>query len=230
MTYRNSTPQRLPEKYYQRRRIAAVVALLAVIALLVWGLSAFARSGSGDQQAAESSAPAPTSVGGPVPGSSESEKPSEEKATESSKESTTESTEPKAEDKKKSCSLSDLEISAHTDQATYAPDTQPTFYMTVKNPTSSDCEIDLDKDVLRFEVYNLATNKRVWSDVDCYDPVQTGKETFEAGKERYFEAAWSRTASAPGACSNRPAVEPGGYFLHAVVGDNPSQPQTFNLR
>ena len=123
-----------------------------------------------------------------------------------------------------------MQIQASSNQVTYEAGVQPTFYMTVVNPTRTDCEIDLDENTLRFEVYDLATNNRVWSDIDCFDSVQTGDEVFEAGEERFFESVWSRTASAPDQCEDRPAVPAGSYLLHTVVGDNPSEPHTFNLR
>lgn len=237
--------QRLPEKYYRRRRLAAVVVILVVVALIIWGLSALARSGSGDPDdtaapAQNTTAQQPATTAAEDTGDTEESEESEE--SETTGEATTAEEEPAGEDADREeaedtdepadggCALSDLEISADSDRANYPSGTQPTFYMTVANPTRSDCEIDLDEETLRFEVYDLSTNERIWSDTDCYDSVQTGTETFEAGEERYFEAVWSRTASAPGQCDNRPAAEPGGYFLHTVVGDNPSEAHTFNLR
>ena len=106
----------------------------------------------------------------------------------------------------------------------------PKFFMTVTNPTAADCKIDLDKNLLRFEVYKMADNERVWSDTDCYASVQTGSQTFPAGKDVKFEAEWSRQASKPGECTDRPVAEPGAYFAHTVIGDNSSPPQDFTLR
>lgn len=222
---RNSSSQRLPEEIYQRRRFAAVVVVLLVVALLVWGLSAVARSnGSGENtvasEATTSSAPVETST---AQATTESEAETE-KSTETTEESATSSAD------NQGCTLADLEISASSDQTTYPAGARPTFYMTVKNPTRSDCKINLDDNVLRFEVYSLATNQRIWSDVDCFPSVQNGDETFKAGEERFFEAVWSRTGSAPEQCEDRAPVAAGSYLLHTVVGDNPSRPHTFNLR
>ena len=97
-------------------------------------------------------------------------------------------------------------------------------------PSDADCKIDLDKNLLRFEVYKMADNERVWSDTDCYASVQTGSQTFPAGKDVKFEAEWSRQASKPGECTDRPVAEPGAYFAHTVIGDNSSPPQDFTLR
>ncbi len=131
---------------------------------------------------------------------------------------------------KEDCTLSDLRITASSDQATYPAGVQPEFYMTVNNPTDKDCVVDLDEETLRFEVYGLATNRRIWADTDCYPAVQTGKQTFKAGTTRTFQATWSRLGSSPGQCTNRPESVSGGYYLHAVIGDNASAAYTFNLR
>ena len=131
---------------------------------------------------------------------------------------------------KKTCELADLDV--RTSMLNYSvPEGElPKFFMTVTNPTAADCKIDLDKNLLRFEVYKMADNERVWSDTDCYASVQTGSQTFPAGKDVKFEAEWSRQASKPGECTDRPAAEPGAYFAHTVIGDNSSPPQDFTLR
>ncbi|MDK8845755.1 hypothetical protein QP888_04355 [Corynebacterium sp. MSK297] len=128
------------------------------------------------------------------------------------------------------CELHDLSVTAHSDKAYYAGGDQPTFYMSVENPTDHDCVVNLDENPLRFEVYDLNTNHRMWADTDCYPAVITGNQEFKAGQTRHFEAVWSKTNSAPGECNHRPATPEGNYFLHAVVGDNASDALTFALR
>lgn len=207
-----------------RRRVAALVILLVIVALLVWGLSAFARSGKTDE-----TENTPETV---------SEAPSTTLATEPtvqlSEESTPSSTQPSEETvaapvKKGSCELADLEIHASSNQPSYAIGVQPVFYMEVKNPTDTDCVINLDDNLLRFEVYDMATNDRIWSDTDCYPPVAAGNVEFAPGEKRRWEARWSVTASQPGQCDNRPEVKAGSYFLHGVIGGNASDASPFNI-
>lgn len=228
----NSNNQRLPEEIYQRRRVAAAVVVLLVVALLVWGLSALARSGgseNADPAAASTTTSAAVEETTSSASSATSTTPTSESATEGTSE-TESSSETTTAASGEGCTLADLEISASSDQATYPAGARPTFYMTVANPTRSDCTINLDDETLRFEVYSLTSNARIWSDVDCFPSVKTGDETFKAGEERFFEAVWSRTASAPEQCDDRAAVPAGSYLLHTVIGDNPSEPHTFNLR
>lgn len=232
--------QRLPEEIYVRRRIAAVVVILVVVALVVWGLVSL--TGGSDEEDPERAAQTTATSEESTP--AEEETPESETTTAETEESgsetesaesseSSETTEPEeattAGDAKQSCTLADLQITASSDQANYDGQTQPTFYMQVENPTAVDCEIDLSSNPMRFEVYDLATNQRIWSDIDCNEPIGEGEETFEAGSERNFQAVWSRTTSSPDNCGNREQVSAGSFFLHGVIGDNASNSHTFNM-
>ena len=139
----NRSPRRLPEEIYVRRRVAAAVIILVLVGLLVWGFVAFAGRGADetgtDTAAAASSAQVTTST---VASTSTTTTTAESSAKE------TPSEEP--EEPKESCQLSDLRITASSDRPSYGADVQPTFYMTVANPTKVDCEINLDDNQLRF--------------------------------------------------------------------------------
>lgn len=226
-SYDQEQAPRQPEVIYVRRRVAALFVLLAVIALLIFAMVKFAAKKDDSTDVAATTTTTTTSVEATTEVTAET---TTESSSESATESSSESTEASAEaSKKKSCELRDLKITATSDQPNYAANVEPKFYMTVTNPTDADCEIDLDRDILRFEVYDLATNQRVWADVDCNASEGTGTRVFPAGEERHFEAKWSRTTSAPEMCQQRQPVPAGGYFLHAVIGNNPSDAYTFNL-
>ncbi|WP_291314053.1 hypothetical protein [Corynebacterium sp. UBA2622] len=242
MTYHSPDPRKdrrpLPPEIYLRRRVAALVILLVLAILLVWGMTAAAKSGSqsGAGQTTSALENITTEPTVPVPGESTSSSTSgtatttATSGTTSPSGSTTATTTPNAAADKKTCELTDLAITARTNAPSYASGEQPTFYMSVTNPTAADCTIDLSKDQLRFEVYDMATNQRVWSDTDCHPAVVTGEEKFLPNKARDFEAIWSRKDSAPGHCSSRADVPAGSYYLHAVIGDHASDPADFTLR
>lgn len=119
---------------------------------------------------------------------------------------------------KDTCDLSDLKIEASTDHFSYEEGQLPNLYMKVANPTKADCIIDLTDNVIRFEIYTMDTNQLLWSDIDCNDPAETGKQTFKANSERYFKVQWSRTSSAPNACVDREPAPAGDYYMHAAIG------------
>lgn len=210
-----------------RRRVAALVILLVVVALLVWGLTAFARSGNSDESGDATQAPE-------TPSTTLATEPTVELSTTTETTRTTEPTEPTASTeaapaKKGSCELDDLRVQASSNQPSYAEGAQPVFYMEVENPTDTDCVINLDDNPLRFEVYDMASNERIWSDIDCYPPVVGGTVDFAPGEKRRWEARWSGTASQPGQCDDRAEVKAGSYFLHGVIGENASEASPFNI-
>lgn len=221
----------LPEEIYKRRRVAALIIVLVLAVVLIW--AAVAAFGGSSDEPADTAAPAPTpeqtssSAAPETAAEASAEGASESKAAESEPSSAATAS---SEAAKKTCDLADIQV--RTSMLNYSvPEGElPKFFMTVTNPTAADCKIDLDKNLLRFEVYKMADNQRVWSDTDCYASVQTGSQTFPAGKDVKFEAEWSRQASKPGECTDRPAAEPGAYFAHTVIGDNSSPPQDFTLR
>lgn len=230
----------LPEEIYKRRRVAALIIVIVLAVVLIWAAVAAFGGESDDSVAASSESSAATtsaettseSATSSADSTSESESESESASESEAKDGASESKEPEesVHAAKDTCSLEDLEV--RTSMLNYSvPDGElPKFFMTVTNPTAADCKIDLDENSLRFEVYKMADNQRVWSDTDCYASVQTGEQTFPAGKDLKFEAEWSRQASEPGKCTDRPTAEPGAYFAHTVIGDNSSPPQDFTLR
>lgn len=219
------TQKQLPEIIYIRRRVAAIFIVLVVVALAIWLMVSM----GGDKEPTPVAEPTSTSAftrdatptAIPETSSAAATSPA---ATEAATDTATPTPEPK-----KSCSLEDLVITANADKPSYGPDERPKFYLSVKNPTAADCKIDLRKDGLRFEVYDLATNQLLWADTDCNPSEDTSERTFPAGEERHYEAVWSRTTSAPNQCNARQPVPAGSYFLHTLVGDNNSEAFTFNL-
>lgn len=241
-------PNRLPEVYYRRRRVAAAGVLILVIFLVIWLMTLLGGNSEPTPAAvtssAEASATADADAGKPsadassstdaADDSAKSETASSEPATSQAAPSEAPPSEPAATTEaapvKNSCSLDDLIVTANSDRPSYGENGQPVFYMTVKNPTGADCTVDLAQDVMRFEVYDMETNRRVWSDVDCNPPVDNKKRVFAAGSETYYEANWSRTSSAPSACKDRQPVPAGAYYVHTLVGGNHSDAHPFNLR
>lgn len=220
------TNRPLPDYIYRRRRIGALLVLLVVIALTLWAMTSCGGGKKSDPQPTATNAfdkssqvptPGPTSSGTATPAPTATATPTPAL-----------SPTPVAA-LKTTCSVSDLVVEARANQPTYGPDERPTFYLTIKNPTKADCKVDLRKDGLKFEVYDLANNSRVWADTDCNPSEDSSERVFPAGQERHYEAVWSRTTSAPGKCDNRQPVPAGSYFLHTLVGQNHSDPFPFNV-
>ncbi|WP_052747594.1 BsuPI-related putative proteinase inhibitor [Corynebacterium otitidis] len=224
-----SSPRRpLPKKIYVRRRVAAVVALLVLIAIFVTVAVIVVRNVGDDEPdpaATETSSSTSTSA------SEDPASPTGEPLPEEDGGRTLSEWEEERSDSagKDSCETADLTLRARANKATYEETDTPVFQLEVKNPTNADCEVNLADETLRFEVYDMATHERIWSDLDCLEAEATGNETFKAGESRYFQATWGRQTSAPDQCDDREEAESGSYYLHGVIGDNASDPEPFNL-
>ncbi|HJG43146.1 MULTISPECIES: hypothetical protein [Corynebacterium] len=245
-----STPRKpLPPVIYQRRRAAALILILVVVAALIiaWAVGRGGKDDASQQAAATSSLAQPvdaptsapsaaptssaeTAADASAPESSAAEAPASDGApsAESSAAAPSESA-AASEAPKNSCTVDDLKVSVKTVEASYKDGALPVFVMDVENPTAVDCDIDLDQNKLRFEVYAMGTNARVWADTDCYPSVQTGRTTFKAGATQQFQATWSRKGSEPEKCTDRPIAEDGHYFAHGIIGDNYSEAYTFAI-
>lgn len=233
---------KLPPEIYRRRRIAAAVLLVIILVLLGWGISALVNRDSEDSEPVNVTRDDGKEVTPP-------EQPKEPYAPKSDKDSTKDKSDKDAktdakegEDSakddaqaalanKKDCSLADLQVTATSDQPNYG-DEQPTLAITVHNPTGGECRVNLDEQQLRFEVYDLATYERVWSDVDCNDSEGHGELVLAPGEEVNYAATWSRLTSAPNKCSeeDRVPAPSGPYIFYGVIGDNNSDAYTFNMR
>lgn len=229
-----SNKRPLPDVIYTRRRVAAIVVVLVVLALILLLFNLLGGNNKDTDPAAETTTSSELSVTSEP--STTTQTSTATTVTETETTSTGVSTSPSsttttnAAANKKTCELKDLEVSASMDQPNYTGDQRPEFFINVHNPTGADCEIDLKENPLAFEVYNLATNERVWSDIDCNDAVSVKTETFAKGADKKYSAVWSRTTSAPNHCDDRSEVGPGSYYLHTLVGTNHSDPEPFNIR
>ncbi|CAM2943135.1 Secreted protein [Corynebacterium falsenii] len=224
-----------------RRRIAAVVVIVLVILLIWWIVSALsggdnnaattANTASQSSTVSSSAKPSESKKADASASSSESESPSgSESATDTAKPSDPNAAGAEGAEGKDTCTVADLQVTATPGEPTFPAGQLPKFFATIKNPTKADCVVDFNTNQLKFEVFTMNNYERVWADTDCNAPEVTGDVTIPAGRSVNYELeAWSRTTSAPGKCDNRQPVSPGNYLLYAHVGDNTSQPATFNL-
>lgn len=234
----------LPQEIYTRRRIAAVVVILALVALVVWALTAFARSGGDDAQETPTAPPSTlvTTPTEPNPGETSGTETasSDAAATEEQKPGESEGAEPTAKEDaealaaKTTCELSDLQLTTELNKTAFAPGdpaSERKFSVVIHNPTGGDCVIDTDENPLRFAAFSIEREgfQPIWSDTDCNKPMITGKETFAAGESRKFTAEWSGLDSAPQRCDARQTAAPGAYAAVGFLGENSSDPVTFNI-
>ncbi|AGP30074.1 hypothetical protein A606_02105 [Corynebacterium terpenotabidum Y-11] len=221
----------LPPEIYRRRRIAAVAVLVVVILVLWLIIRGISGGGSdGSSIATETSSTAVTSrsttaTTTQTTSASASQTSGETAAGETDSAETSAVAEPDEQ-----CNLDDLGIVVQAGAPTYAAGELPDFYMTVTNPTETDCEVDLVENPMSFEVFTLSDYSRVWADTDCNEPASSGVIELAAGESRnYSLGGWSRTTSSPGECTDRQPVGTGSFLLYGHLGEKTSEPATFNL-
>lgn len=228
----------LPPEIYRRRRIAAGVGLLVLVLVLVLIVRAI-TGGGGDstETAADSSTSSATA------GSSESTTRSADASSSASTSGTSGSSGASSEESEEAdpsesrtaeptgtCNVDDLRLEVRSGAPTYAGGQLPDFIMSVANNSAADCTVDLEANPMSFEVFNLASYERIWGDTDCNEPTATEDIDLAAGESRNFALnGWSRTTSAPDQCADRADAGTGAFLLYGHLGDEVSEPATFNL-
>lgn len=228
----------LPPEIYRRRRIAAGVGLLVLVLVLVLIVRAI-TGGGGDstETAADSSTSSATA------GSSESTTRSADASSSASTSGTSGSSGASSEESEEAdpsesrtaeptgtCNVDDLRLEVRSGAPTYAGGQLPDFIMSVTNNSAADCTVDLEANPMSFEVFNLASYERIWGDTDCNEPTATEDIDLAAGESRNFALnGWSRTTSAPDQCADRADAGTGAFLLYGHLGDEVSEPATFNL-
>ncbi|MDX2377803.1 hypothetical protein M4I32_13435 [Microbacterium sp. LRZ72] len=205
---------------YRRRRLALVLAVIAV-ALLVWLLIAQPWSG----QASSGSSPQPSAT--PSPTVTASEAPTgaqvEDEPTGNPGDAVPEvSDEPtaQAEDELQiaACSAAEVSVEAVTDKESYAAGEQPQLKIRLTNDSAAPCTMNVGTTQQSFTV--TSGSDTWWRSTDCQAEPSDLTVTLDAGQE--VESAepvvWDRTRSSVGTCDgDRPQAPGGGASYHVDV-------------
>lgn len=223
------TNQQLPPEIYRRRRIAAIVAgvvVVLVIVLLVWLVTSGGEDGQDtatDEVVTASREDGEDVTSVPSESSSAERSSTEAPAYQSS--ATRETVD------KDTCEVSDVVLDVRPDSLVYPAGDDAEFFVELYNPTQGTCEVDLTEVPVGFVVYDITTNTRVWSSLDCREEAESERLELGPDEEEIFSIGWNRTSSAPGACgeSERVDVGAGEFAVHAVFGEQVSEYETFRL-
>jgi hypothetical protein len=114
------------------------------------------------------------------------------------------------------CSSSAVTLSLRSLHNSYSPDQTPTFELTAKNGSSTDCKVDLGPKSAVLSITPADGSDAFWSSADC--PKGAGSLVFRvpAGQSITYTVKWDRKPSAP-QCAT-PAAESakaGTYLLEA---------------
>jgi hypothetical protein len=111
------------------------------------------------------------------------------------------------------CTASVVSLSLRSVRNTYSPDQTPTFQLTAKNSSGSDCKLDLGPKTAVLTITQAGGEDDYWSSADC--PKVTGSLLYRvpAGDSFTYTVTWDRKPSAP-ECATPPAgVAGAGTYL-----------------
>ena len=195
--------ERLPASVYRRRRIVALVAMLAALALLVVGAVTVVRgigaAIAGDGGAAEPRTPAP---------------------------SPTTTTEPSVE--YADCAPPELVVAATPDAADVPAGVAAPFTVTITNNGTETCLVDAGE--AKRVVTVVSGADRIWSSADCVAADAAERTLLLApGASDTTQLAWNRVRSAQGCPAGQPAPLPGTYQVSVTLAGASGGPAVFRL-
>lgn len=235
---RSGSVRRPSPEVYRRRRLVAVVALLVVLALLIWAVVAVAGLFKGGQETS-GGAPAPASASA-ASASSASSAPassgaaSSESAGASSGSASASATSSGSADPSSSaeagatCAPEDIGLKSATDKSTYASGDDPVLEMKITNSGSEDCQLNVGTSQQEFKI--SSGSDRIFSTTDCRTDATDSNMTLKAGATESARFTWKRMRSAPGCKPVSTKPRPGTYSFSAQLGSVDGDKTTFTLR
>ena len=124
------------------------------------------------------------------------------------------------------CTASAVQLSLRSLHNSYSPDQTPTFVLTAKNSSSSDCKVDLGPKSAVLTITEAGGAADFWSSADC--PKSSGSVYYRvsAGSSVAYTLKWDRKPSAP-ECATPPAGSAGaGTYLVEAAASGFAKAQT----
>jgi hypothetical protein len=111
------------------------------------------------------------------------------------------------------CTASAVKFSLRSRHNTYDPEQTPTFLLTARNVSGSDCKIDLGPKNAVFTIAPASSDDDYWSSGDCPKAAAHQLYRVAAGSGITYTVKWDRKPSAP-ECATPPAGSAGsGTYL-----------------
>ncbi|MFJ5305771.1 hypothetical protein [Streptomyces sp. NPDC088350] len=95
------------------------------------------------------------------------------------------------------CTASAVQLSLRSLHNSYSPDQTPTFVLTAKNSSSSDCKVDLGPKSAVLTITEAGGTSDYWSSADCPKSAGSVYYRVSAGSSVAYTLKWDRKPSAP---------------------------------
>ncbi|MFC9282312.1 hypothetical protein [Streptomyces collinus] len=114
------------------------------------------------------------------------------------------------------CTAGAVTLSLRSLHNSYSPDQTPTFELTAKNTSSTDCKVDLGPEKAVLTITPADGGDDYWSSADCPKGAVSLVFRVSAGQSITYAVKWDRKPSAAH-CATPPAgsAKPGTYLLEA---------------
>ncbi|NDK31597.1 hypothetical protein [Nesterenkonia haasae] len=214
---------------YRRRRLAAALLAVFLLALAIWGVRAVYENFANGDDETESSAQienedpnddAPTTsdddpTDGP-PASDEDDEDSDDGDAEPPEDAVEEG----------HCAPADIEVRARTSHEAYDATTAPLLIMEIENIGGQDCTLNVGTTEQEFRV--ATGGREVFTTAQCELEGESLEVEFEPGQIERANMLWPRSDSAVD-CSEPADLATGEYELTVAVSGITSQPYTFEM-
>lgn len=210
---------------YWRRRVFALGAVIAVVAVLAWACSG--SGGTNPQQAAEQSASPSTGSGGPVAPQAQTGAPSvtpSARPSASARHSASASPSPTKRHAGGPCEPGDVVVTSDLGGSSYRAGERPQFSYTVVNTGKLPCSYDMGGLELRI----TSGSDRIWSSADCGPGA--GHKKLKRGVPYTRTVTWNRTRSDSKCHHTHDKARPGTYVVRLRGKHVQGHSQVFRLR
>ena len=114
------------------------------------------------------------------------------------------------------CSSSAVRFSLRSERNTYGPGETPTFLLTARNTSGSDCKIDLGPERTVLTVSQATDDDTFWASDDCPKGARSLAFRVPAGDSITYAVKWDRKPSAASCATPKAgAAKPGTYLVEA---------------
>ncbi|WP_344927268.1 hypothetical protein [Streptosporangium carneum] len=215
---------------YWRRRMAALVGVLVVVAVVAWACSASGPDGESGTDASAGRSPTPDPILALLPAVTITPSPTPSAPTASP--APTASAKPKTLARAKrpgdACDPSDLVLDMQGQGEVYAGDSRPRFILTLVNTGKVMCTADVGSRAL--EVRITSGTDRVWSSADCVSGETEDIRKLDRGIPYVRQFEWDRRRSGSDCASDRATAGDGTYVAVVHASSLRSHKTVFHLR
>jgi hypothetical protein len=119
-----------------------------------------------------------------------------------------------------------LQLSLRSLHNSYSPDQSPTFVLTAKNSSGSDCKVDLGPKSAVLTITEAGGGSDFWSSADCPKSSASVYYRVSAGSSVTYTLKWDRKPSAPECATPAAGSAGAGTYLVEAQASGFAKAQT----